>query len=480
MIRIRSYTTAVILAAASAAAQDNLRVYHVSPAGSAAGDGSIERPLDLATAVGQQSPARPGDTILVHEGAFRGPFTSTLTGADGRPIVVRAAASERATIDGEFTVRGAWTWYWGLEFAYSGPDRMKDRPAGIVTFGPHTKLINLVVHDNGNGVAAWTPAENAEVYGCLIYHNGWQGPEPDRGHGHGIYTQNDAGTKRLVDNIVFNQYGYGIHAYTEQGSLRGFHIEGNILINNGIAARYQARVDNLLVGGLQPAERITVVRNLSYHTPGMGGTNKLGYRADNKDAVVQNNYFIGGNPALRVMGFEQATVTGNTYYEKRRNIFEIFPPRQAQQYSYEVDDNSYWQGEYGAPFAFGVVIFNFSDWQQRYGFDKNSRWITTPGKRPTGTVVFLRPNQYEPGRAHLGILNWDLQDAVEVDLRGVLAGGTAYEIRNAMDYYGAPVATGVFNGVPVAVPMRGLETGPEFGAFVVIPGRRTLPPRLRR
>jgi hypothetical protein len=477
-MRARLYTA--VFLAAGAAAQDNPMVYHVSPAGSAGGDGSLERPLELAAALGPRSPARPGDTILVHAGVYRGPLTSTLAGVDGKPIVVRGAAGERTTIDGELTVRGAWTWYWGLEFAYSGPDRTKERPAGIVTFGPHTKLINLVVHDNGNGVAAWTPAENAEVYGCLVYRNGWQGPEPDRGHGHGIYSQNDAGTKRLVDNIVFNQYGYGIHAYTEQGSLKGFHIEGNILINNGIAARYQSRVDNLLVGGLQPAERITVVGNLSYHTPGMGGTNKLGYRADNKDAVVQNNYFIGGNPAFRIMGFEQATVTGNTFYEKRRNLIEIMPPQRTQQYSYDVDNNSYWQGEYGAPFVFGTVIFRFPDWQQRYGFDKNSRWITTPEKRPTGTVVFLRPNQYEPGRAHLAVLNWDLKDAVAVDLRGVLTTGTAYEIRNAMDYYRAPVATGVFNGAPVAVPMAGLETGPEFGAFVVIPGRRALPPRLRR
>jgi hypothetical protein len=478
-MRAGIYASLVILAA-SAAAQDTPVVYYVSPEGRAGGDGSVERPLDLATALGARSPARPGDTILVRGGTYRGPFTSTLAGVDGKPIVVRAAAGERATIDGELVVRGAWTWYWGLELANSGPDRTRERPAGASVFGPHTKLINLVVHDNGNGVGAWTPAEDAEVYGCLIYRNGWQGAEPDRGHGHGIYTQNDAGTKRLVDNIIFNQFGYGIHAYSEQGALRGFHLEGNILINNGIAARYQSRVDNILVGGLQPADRINVVNNLSYHTPGIGGTNKIGYQADNKGAVVQGNYFIGGNPAFRLTGFERATITGNTFYEKRQNVIEILPPRQTQEYSYHVDENSYWQGEYPAPFGFGIQRFNFADWQQRYGFDKSSRWITTPGKRPTGTVIFLRPNPYEPGRAHLGILNWDLKETVEVDLQGILTSGTAYEIRNAMDYYGAPVATGVFGGVPVAVPMRGVETGPEFGAFVVIPGRRTLPPRLRR
>jgi hypothetical protein len=37
----------------------------------------------------------------------------------------------------------------------------------------------------------------------LIFYNGWDSPSGDRGHGHGIYTQNQNGTKTLDNNFIF-------------------------------------------------------------------------------------------------------------------------------------------------------------------------------------------------------------------------------------------------------------------------------------
>src|SRR5205807_8483784 len=141
-------------------------------------------------------PAMPGDTLVLQSGRYTGSFVSELTGAENNPIVVRQGAGARATVDGTITINGAWTTYWGFEVTNSSEDRTKERPAGLNIYGPHTRFINLIVHDNGNGIAFWTPAVDAEIYGCLIYHNGWQGLDPDRGHGHGIYTQNQTGQKR--------------------------------------------------------------------------------------------------------------------------------------------------------------------------------------------------------------------------------------------------------------------------------------------
>jgi hypothetical protein len=76
--------------------------------------------------------------------------------------------------------------------------------------------------------------------------------------------------------------------------------------------------------------------------------------------------------------------------------------------------------------------------------------------RPSGTIAWLRPNAFEPGRANLTILNWDLRETVEVDLSALLRQGASYEIRNAADFFGPPVATGVFTGNPVSI-----RCGPE-------------------
>jgi len=466
------------MSARTIAAQD---VLYVSPVGQPMGDGSVGRPLDLATAIGPNSRARPGDTILMRGGLYPGRFTSSLTGSVGSPIVVRAFAGERVTIDGSLTVRGAWAWYWGLEITNSNPDRASVRPQGIEVFGPNTKLINLVVHDTGTAIGCWTPAVDAEIYGCIIYRNGWQGPHPDRGHGHGVYMQNDAGTKRVVDNIIFNQYGYGIHAYGEAGALKGFHIEGNSLMNSGSPTRNSTHYDNILVGGEQPAERVTILRNLSYHSPGRGGANVLGWgKADNKDVLVEDNFFVGGNPTLMMRGWQQATIRNNTFYEKLYHMLKIELPRSTSQFTNEVDGNTYWQGENLAPFGYGLQIYNFANWQRNFGYDRNGRWLPSASKKPSGIHVFVRPNLYEPGRAHVSVLNWDLKETVDVDLRSALSAGTSYEIRNVLDLYGPPVAAGVYTGAPVTLSMTGTETGPEFNVFLVTPGPRVLPPRLRR
>src|SRR5262245_42117393 len=91
-----------------------------------------------------------------------------------------------------------------------------------------------------------------------------------------------------------------------------------------------------------------------------------------------------------------------------------------------------------------------------------------PSGRPSGVKVFVRPNRYEAGRANITVYNWDLKNQVEVDLSGALRNGDRFEVRNARDFYGQPVLSGVYAGKPLSMPMAGSQPAPEFGAFVVM------------
>jgi len=442
-------------------------IYFVAPWGVPAGDGTWEHPLDLPTALSSKSPAKPGDILALRSGTYKGAFVSVLSGTANNPITIREVPEARVTIDGSLTVQGAWATYWGLEVMNSSGERTKGRPVGVDIFGPHTKFINLIVHDAGGGMGLWTPAVDAEVYGCLIYDNGWQGPDPDRGHGHGIYTQNQTGTKRIVDNILFNGYGWGIHAYTEGGSLNGFHIEGNTVFNSGSDTRQGYRYDNILVGGLRPAERIELIANYTYHTLGKGGRNRLGYSAPNKDVLVRDNYFAGGSPVLSVSGWQKVTMAGNTFFGLQ-NLLSLTRPAGVETSDYQIDNNTYLGGDASTPFNLQNQSVDFPQWQEAGNFDHNGRLVATPNKRTVGTKVFVRPNRYEPGRANVTVYNWDLKPNIEVDLQEVLTEGASYEVRNVLDYYGDPVAMGTYSGAPVKLPMTGTSTGPEFNAFVVL------------
>jgi len=99
-----------------------------------------------------------------------------------------------------------------------------------------------------------------------------------------------------------------------------------------------------------------------------------------------------------------------------------------------------------------------------------------------GTWIFVRPNLYESGRANITIYNWALTASVPVDVSRVLRLRSPYEVRNVQDFFGNPVASGIYEGGSISIPMTGLSTalpqrvvptlpkaaGPEFGVFILL------------
>ena len=441
--------------------------FFVAVDGKSDGDGTQAKPVDLATALSSKTPARPGDTLWLRGGTYRGIFTSTLAGSETRPITLRQYSHERATIDGSLTIQGGRAVYWGFEVMNSDPDRIsKERPHGVNVFGPYTKCINLIVHDTGVAFGCWSPAWGAEIYGCLIYHNGYQGAGKDRGHGHAIYTQNETITKRLMDNIMFDQFGYGIHAYTQGGEIKNYQIEGNISFNNGSATRENHRYDNILVGGFKPAEGIVVISNYTYTTWGRVGKNvQFNYSAKhNKDLTCRDNYFVGGAPVLIANEWEKVVLTGNTLVGLQ-TLVSLGLPTNVTTAAYQWDHNTYAGCSNATPFKFQGQLFDLAGWKSTTGLDQNSQFQ----KKLNGTQIFIRPNQYEPGRASIAVYNWDRAEAVAVDLKALGPRGAKCNVVNVLDYFGKPVATGTYAGPPLRLPLKGTATGPEFNAFVVFP-----------
>lgn len=82
-------------------------------------------------------------------------------------------------------------------------------------------------------------------------------------------------------------------------------------------------------------------------------------------------------------------------------------------------------------------------------FDTSSTEIPPP----TGTWVRLIKNAYAPGRARLVIVNHGADSAATaaVDLATLAAPGDVYTIHALRDPYGAPLASGMYNGEPIVV-----------------------------
>jgi len=490
---------AVVFALGAGAALDPSRgwsaEFHVAVDGSPRGDGSAAAPWDLPTALAQPPAVKPGDTLRLAAGTYSGTFACRLTGEAGRPIVVRSESGARATIDcrpvGDrpalFTIDGAHVDFRDLEFTCGIEKRATDiagswpidvNRGGIHCRASHARFINLVVHDCLNGFGFWSEGEGGEIYGSIITYNGWQGP--DRAHGHGIYVQNVRGTKRLVDNIIGDQFGYGIHAYgSKKASLRGLHVEGNILFDNGSLGAND-RAPNLLVGGDSPAGDITIIDNLTYQS-GFAGTNvQLGYGVPNDDVRFERNYVAG---FARVLPWRSLTVRRNTFVGET-SLVELRRVADASATEIDWNDNRYLSAEKQfAPLAAYKgdmpAANGWKEWQAKAGFDAGGSYEKTP---PKGVHIVVRPNQYEPGRANVAVVNWDRLDSIDVDLSQVLKAGQAFRVVNARNFYGPSIVTGRFDGDKLRLPLAptpaakpvGLEdrnapADPHFGVFVVLP-----------
>jgi hypothetical protein len=313
-----------------------------------------------------------------------------------------------------------------------------------------------------------------EVYGCIIYNTGWQGSS--RGHGHALYVKSNSGPVMLRDNIMFNQFGYGVHAYSNAGSggLNNIKIEGNVAFNNGTLST-NSNSPNILFGGEEPGRGITVRNNLTYYAPGISGRNlQIGYSSyRNSDVSVQGNYAAGGSPVVEFGYWSSAGVSSNTFIGSSYIVTLV----DAATSPYAWSSNTHHRSATASAWRYRSSSYTFSGWKSATGLGSSDQ--TASG--PAGTRVFVKPNAYESGRATIVVYNWSGQGSVSASLSGVLAAGDRYEVRNVQNLFGAPVLTGTFGGGSISLPMSGVapptpigmgssrapRTGPQFDVFIV-------------
>ncbi|MCS7237898.1 MAG: right-handed parallel beta-helix repeat-containing protein [Thermoguttaceae bacterium] len=334
--------------------------WYVSPQGIPEGAGTQAVPWDIASALDGRQPVQPGDTIWLAGGTYRHPdrsvnspgFVIRLKGEKDRPIHIRPLASQRVIIDGGLSVQSPsdYLWIWDLEILVSEnftlPRRVEEpgshpksygRPWGGLNIhaGTGCKYIHLVIHDCAQGVSFWRGATDSELYGCIIYDNGWDAP--DRGHGHAIYTQNEIGIKTIADCIMTGGFSHTMHAYgSPRAFVHNYLIEGNIAYNAG----------RFLVGGEGPAKGIRVLSNCLYRV-----NMQIGYTApQNEDCEVRDNVIIHGG--LSIIRFKNVISENNliipsgqtdlgdrppiihlrkSRYDPRRAHLAIFNPQKAAQ-----------------------------------------------------------------------------------------------------------------------------------------------------
>ena len=459
--------------------------FFVAPNGSSGGSGASGSPWDLATAAsGAGGKIQPGDTVWLRGGTYGNGETSSayhfsLSGSSAAPVIIRQYPGERATIDGNITADGNYVWFWGFEVANTSTTTQN--VIGVDSHCPGCRFINMVVHDHsGDGFGMWSEGPNQVAYGNVIYNNGFHGSTSTT-FGHGIYAQNNTGTKLLQDNILFDQFGYGIHVYgSDAAFLNNFTIDGNASFNSGLGTGMDYHI-----GGGSPVNNLVFTNNMSYRmADNRVNTVRLGYNwgPNNPSATVTGNYLVG---QLLLEHWNTLSFDNNTIVDPYGAAVTLEQNTgQALTTSNSWDGNSYVKTTSSypvAPFQLSLngvtTTYVLSAWQSLTGFDRGS---SVTSAMPTTTKIVVEPNAYEAGRANILIYNWGGQGAVTVDLSSVLHAGDQYEVVNAQNFYGSPVTTGTYGGGAITIPITTvtpprpiggtapMTTGTEFNAYVVL------------
>jgi len=443
--------------------------YHVAPTGQAAAAGTAADPWDLATALaGAGGRVHPGDTVWLGAGLYRGRFQTALRGEPDAPIVFRQAPGVRATIDGTLRADGAHLVFWGFEITQSDP--LGDDFYGLQANASHSRYINLVIHDVGTqGVSFWNPGVDAELYGCIVYNNG-----SHENLDHGVYVHNEEGTKRLRDNVFFNNYARGIQVYASRRNpgIRGVRVEGNVAFNNGTIAERSTPV-NLLLSAPVPTDDVAGIDNLLYYAGDDGINIRVGnYTAQsNRRLELRGNYAAGGRIGLQMdHPWDHAVVRGNTFIGSGTLVRTGGPGLEAR---YDWGDNRY-GGRDPASKAWrhDSVSGSFTAWRAASGLGAGD---TVWGGPPRVAHVVVRPNAYEPGRGLIVVYNWGRDSSVAVDVSAILAPGDSFALRNVQDLWGPAVASGTYAGERLAVPMDGVVPPPPIGRATPRAAPRTGP-----
>jgi len=415
--------------------------FYVSPTGSSSGDGSQLKPWNLAYALSSAPlPAGHTNTVWLRNGVYPGTYICTRSGSASGPTIYRQYPGERATINSgvgsnipdALSVRSSYVWFWGFEVTTSRTNcssKQSGSYASDLCYGyginlgdkgtsQGVKFINLTVDNTAQGIGEWKLAQDTETSGCLFYYNGWVAP--DRGHGHGIYVQNEAPSKQdEYDNIAFSNFGHGEQAYGFSGPVNNINSVGFIGWNNGeLGGSFQR---NLLIGGVVAATNPIIQAHYSFY-PGAGGPcANLGYYdsgGGSFNGVVRDSY-IAGRFSL------QSPFTGLQMSGNHIDQPEGFTPTQFPQ-------NTFGAG--------------------------------------TGLNVFVRPNKYERGRCNVAVFNYVNAASAQADISGSgIVQGEQYDVLFAGNPLASPVASGTYNGNPISLPLVGLQMATLIGSNPIPP-----------
>ena len=437
--------------------------FHVTTKGTSSGNGTLENPWDLQTALSQKSEVVNGDdTIWLHEGIYNGRYLSTIKSTeDNRFITVAPYKNGKVVLNGNvesendavLNIKGQQVIFKGFEITWLGDFSRNENDKDFLvsggvnhTSGHDCRFYNLIIHDTpGLGFGSWKQTGGTIIENCMIYYNGYMSKD-GKGRGEGMYVQNATDKTRLIkNNIIFANYYKGIEVWSaskrnKESFVKNITLKGNLVFNSGLPAKNIK--DNIIVAsndrnGLNIAKNIEVVDNVLYHNADFNAEKvngdtpsfTLGFHknAPVEAIVVKNNIIIGRDNSLRLFYIKSVTFHNNTVFSK---FLQINSTQLNNSKTWDFKDNTYYT-EKEQPFRVSQSKgYDKDKWESEFKLDINSQWKNTK-EFDLDPVLKIAQQSQKPNSFNVALFNKQGID-LEVDFSEYkITKGSAYRIYDA-------------------------------------------------
>ncbi len=503
--------------------------FYVATNGTPSGDGSVNSPWNLKTALANPASVQGGDTICVRQGTYTGRFVNKLVGSAGFPITVKAYPGERVTIDGysTTTLTAPTPSIAGYEFGnitVADPSIFTLDQAAIAyidDFGGEMVQVGRLVGGNtievvrgwggtcgSNPCTAWPAGTVVRLAGPILRSQGsytnFIGFEftisnqftrvvgQPGGVDDAMGIVDECNGCKYINNVIHDTAGgIGSHA---TGKNTEFY--GNIAYNVGVTdVNLDPSGHGLYVQNTNGNPVKLIKHNISFHNANFGyqsygdngGLDNITYDGN----VAFDNGIFGHNQSYQLLvgrdpSFANNIIDNSEVYSSYGSG-SLTPCYAGSASTNGKLRNNYVVGSgtqgWSCP-GLVEVTGNTAIGGANVGFPLVTGNTMIPNIPTTGVRAVVHPNQYETGRAHVIVYNWAQTDSVSVNISSAgLTSGQTYEIRDVQNYFGSPIATGTYNGSDINIPMTSttvpqligtslrqpFHTSKQFGAFVIVP-----------
>jgi hypothetical protein len=455
-------------------------VRFASPDGKPTNSGTIDSPYDLQTAFNkvhtpQSAPPVGNHYIYLREGVYPGNYYVKFNrdaGLSNASLTIMPYPGEIAVFDAtnnkandhNLYVNGSHITVEGLIFTSRNTKRYYGTDGGVFCGGIYddgynNKFVNNIIHDVMNsGIATYINSKNASpaatlskaggtlLYGNIFFNCG-MAEIGKQGRGNTIYLQNQHGSKRVENNLLFNSFRDQLKLFHEDNDMKNVEVIGNISFNAGAPGMVTNR--NILAGSEGNFSIITISNNSVYHSPHNSDKSNLqvGYvGTGNQGLSVDNNVIYGGgtsnggaSPLEICRPWKSASFKKNLIVNHSRSANSVtYPNVPEKDRNFSFSGNRYYMGKGNICAASGEIYE-----QDEYPANE-SRVYRIQGEN----------------RAFVAVFNFENKDTQLVKIDGLEGDYKVYDAQNLVG--GETVAEGT--GSTIELPMNLTKTFKPLGS----------------